>query len=772
MSITMNRRKASVAGALAMTASLISSLLLTTAIVFAANPSADLDQCANDPAPSSDSNGCATSANQWVNGNVGASKAVYLEGDSLPYRMRFGSLALSSHTVTIEWDTTKSSKHALDYLTTFNRTVADANPCLGVASCNPATFTTFAIPVDSQVSGGGVTQVPGNFQMYGGTITAVSAYSGGGAFPTGDNSRRITLTFTPTRANPVLAWAAHISTRLDWGNANSSIAIPGSPFHTRLIDLDGSGGNQDRSLSNDAVVFPAKITITKHSNNPDSTSFPFTAGPSPLSNFNLVDNSASGDTSKVFDITDPANFKTYTVTEGSVTGWTLSNLSCTDVSQTGGTATTSGSTATINLKEGDNVTCTYTNSAIAPKLRLVKSVTNDDGGAKAAADWTLTATGTSGTFSDTGDSTTHHSVSAGVQYTLTESSVAGYSQVGDWSCSGGGTFATPNKITLALGDDVTCTVTNNDVAPKLQLVKSVTNDNGGSKTAADWTLTATGSGGFSDSGDSTTHHKVTAAIEYTLSESSVAGYTQIGDWSCNGGSFAAPNKITLGLGDDVTCTITNDDNGPKLQLVKSVTNDNGGSKTAADWTLTATGSGGFSDSGDSSTHHGVTAGVQYTLSESTVTGYDQVGDWSCTGGTFVAPNKITLVLGDDVTCTVANDDQKNTPTGGTTMGWKVNDSASFAIRAGASDASTATITFKLYSDADGVKDDDTCTAANQVGSASTVTVTLSNGDATASGDSADFTVGTGHYFWVATYSGDAYNNSASTACGSEVTTIQ
>ncbi|MES2088834.1 MAG: hypothetical protein V4532_02440, partial [Pseudomonadota bacterium] len=39
--------------------------------------------------------------------------------------------------------------------------------------------------------------------------------------------------------------------------------ISGSPYHMRLVDLDGSGGNQDRSLSADAVTFPGSITIIK-----------------------------------------------------------------------------------------------------------------------------------------------------------------------------------------------------------------------------------------------------------------------------------------------------------------------------------------------------------------------------------------------------------------------------------------------------------------------------------------------------------------------------
>ena len=38
-----------------------------------------------------------------------------------------------------------------------------------------------------------------------------------------------------------------------------------------------------------------------------------------------------------------------------------------------------------------------------------------------------------------------------------------------------------------------------------------------------------------------------------------------------------------------TCTITNDDQPATLTLVKTVTNDNGGTAVPTDWTLTATG---------------------------------------------------------------------------------------------------------------------------------------------------------------------------------------
>ena len=157
------------------------------------NPSANLDQCGNGPlsAPVP----CTGTA--WVNGNLNSSKSHYVEGDSIPYRMKFDNMSLGSHTVTIEWDTTKASKHAIDYVTDWNASVHNANPCLGVSGCVLATHDDFAIPADPQVTGAGVTPLSGSFSMWGGDITAASAYSySNGSGFSGDKSASITLTFT------------------------------------------------------------------------------------------------------------------------------------------------------------------------------------------------------------------------------------------------------------------------------------------------------------------------------------------------------------------------------------------------------------------------------------------------------------------------------------------------------------------------------------------------------------------------------------------------
>src|SRR5919109_3079022 len=115
---------------------LAASLAPAIPVAEAANPSASLDQCANGSLASPTVPAC--NPNEWVNGNLGASKAHYAEGESVPYRLRFDNLTTGAgnpHNVTIEWDTTKSGKHALDYLTTFDRTVTTANPCVGATGC-------------------------------------------------------------------------------------------------------------------------------------------------------------------------------------------------------------------------------------------------------------------------------------------------------------------------------------------------------------------------------------------------------------------------------------------------------------------------------------------------------------------------------------------------------------------------------------------------------------------------------------------------------------
>ena len=117
--------------------------------------------------------------------------------------------------------------------------------------------------------------------------------------------------------------------------------------------------------------------------------------------------------------------------------------------------------------------------------------------------------------------------------------------------------------------------------PRCTLVKKVVNDNGGTATAAMWALTATGYDALSP--DAGTYPLSEAPVDPFTGE----GYTQT-SLTCDN-AVGPVTSVTLGLGEDVTCTFVNNDDAPSLTLVKQVVNDNGGTAVAGDWTLTATG---------------------------------------------------------------------------------------------------------------------------------------------------------------------------------------
>jgi hypothetical protein len=203
-------------------------------------------------------------------------------------------------------------------------------------------------------------------------------------------------------------------------------------------------------------------------------------------------------------------------------------------------------------------------------------------------------------------------------------------------------------VTLGLGEQVTCTFVNNDNAPSLTLVKEVINDNGGTAVAGDWTLSAAGYL-VNDKPQIGTH---------TLSESGPTGYTQT-SLTCSNAQGPV-TSVTLGLGEQVTCTFVNNDNAPSLTLNKIVVNNNGGTSMESAWSLTATGPTtitGLGAAGDADVMSDASFDQgTYTLSESTGPSGYIASAWSCVGGTQNG-SSVTLGLGESATCTITNDDQ-------------------------------------------------------------------------------------------------------------------
>ena len=399
---------------------LTAGLFLTSLTAMAQNPSADLDQCRNGGDGSIPCTGSA-----WVNGNAGFQNSQYAEDQYLPYRMRFTNLtAGAQYTVVLGYDVKHSGAHAIDYLGTYdtltvsNRATngvtvrAGIDPCSGVAGCSTAMVATAPITQDSvavtsQINPytNGPVYHPNNqqFTMFGAqSLTFAYLSIDGNVATDAQVERRVVLTFVPTVSNPVLAWSGHVGFGGDWGAGNSAGGISGSPYHMRLIGLCPgapatctTGGNQDRSLSADAVIISGIINIVKSVSTVDGsnaaiTAFPFTASTGfGTASFSLIDDNAGpgNDTQQSAAITAFGSANAITVTESNTTGWTLLSISC--VTNIASSATTSiptqpaanAGSATITTNAGGVTTCTFNNSQLtitaAPASITGQVVTSD-----------------------------------------------------------------------------------------------------------------------------------------------------------------------------------------------------------------------------------------------------------------------------------------------------------------------------------------------------------------------------------------------------------
>jgi Prealbumin-like fold domain len=179
----------------------------------------------------------------------------------------------------------------------------------------------------------------------------------------------------------------------------------------------------------------------------------------------------------------------------------------------------------------------------------------------------------------------------------------------------------------------------------LIVIKHVVNDDGGTATASQFTMTiggVTATGGNSFPGaESPGTDKVVTPGSYSVTESAPAGYDATFSPGCTG---------VIALGETKTCTVTNNDKPAHLVVIKDVINNDSGQATASQFTMTITGvtaTGGNSFPGAESpgTTKQVTPG-SFGVTEVGPSGYVPtfIG---CTG---------TIALGQTKTCTVTNND--------------------------------------------------------------------------------------------------------------------
>ena len=182
---------------------------------------------------------------------------------------------------------------------------------------------------------------------------------------------------------------------------------------------------------------------------------------------------------------------------------------------------------------------------------------NDNGGTKTAADFSFKVNGGTATPFEA-DGQNDLTVDAGT-YSVTEPAAAGYTTSYD-NC---------DDLALANGETKTCTITNNDQPAKLIVKKIVINDNGGTKTAADFSFKVNGGTATAVRGrrPERPHRQRRHLLGH---RARAAGYTT---------SYDNCSELVLANGATATCTITNDDQPAKLIVRKIVINDNGGTKT-------------------------------------------------------------------------------------------------------------------------------------------------------------------------------------------------
>ncbi|WKZ29124.1 MAG: hypothetical protein QY323_00175 [Patescibacteria group bacterium] len=594
-----------------------------------ANPSADLDQCSNGPV--STPNDCTGSA--WQNGNLNSNNSHYAEGQSAPYRVILENIPTTGTiTLVIEYDIKHSGKHAIDYLTSFDRTESTASPCDNVSPCSLSGTAAFPAPssTNSPTSGQPTTSfnaLPASeraLSMYNASISGTGiTYVSEGDLTASSASTQVQIQFTASESTVVFAWGGHIGSSSDWGTGNSAGGISGSPYHMRLVSLTGANlGNQDRSLSADAVsaaTQPGTLIVIKDVVNDD-------AGTSVASDFTMNVTGTNVSTSS-FPGSDTGTSITmdagsYSVVETAASGYTASySTDCTGT-----------------IASGETKTCVVTNNddAIAPTtgtITVEKVIVNDNGGDATLGDFQFFVYEAPGQVVDTSTSTSVHSGDANTfapgTYWISEQGSNGYYTTTFSGACDGSPF-----VTLAAGEELTCTLTNDDAPAVLTVEKVVV---GGSMTASDFPLFI-GNTQVTSGAQNTVN-----AGSYVVSETNdpnQTNYTSVisGDCDPQGG-------ITLENGDNKTCTITNTYDAPPAQtgtitVVKVVS---GGTAQVSDFPL-------FIGQTSVTSSQAETLPVgSYVVSETNQANYTGVITGDCD-----AQGNVTLAADENLTCTITN----------------------------------------------------------------------------------------------------------------------
>jgi hypothetical protein len=329
----------------------------------------------------------------------------------------------------------------------------------------------------------------------------------------------------------------------------------------------------------------------------------------------------------------------HTVSELAGTGNNLANYT----TVIGGECAADG---TVSLAAGDNKICTITNTR-KPTLTVNKVCvpTTDNGKFNLRIDGVIAGSGTDALCGGT----TGAVVSTIGSHTVSETGGTG-TNLTSYNSVIGGQCAADGTVSLAAGENKTCTITNTR-KPGLTVNKVClpTSDTGLFNLRIDGANAGTGA----DAGCGGTTGPVEVAIgTHTVSETAGTGNNLDNYTSVIGGQCAADGTVTLAAGESKTCTITNTRK-PTLRVNKVCvpTTDTGLFNLRIDGANAGTGA-------DASC--GGTTGVvvstigSHTVSETAGTGNDLNNYTTVIGGQCASDGTVSLAAGDNKICTITN----------------------------------------------------------------------------------------------------------------------
>ena len=327
-------------------------------------------------------------------------------------------------------------------------------------------------------------------------------------------------------------------------------------------NIDETTGN-DNDCSDSVNVTGGSIKIIKEVDPGTSTDdFGFQTTGSGLSNFTLEDdgNESQYDDYQKTKLFSNLNSETYTVTENSYAGWTLTNISC----NTQETINLSQRKVTINLSTTENVICTFTNTKQSQNGTLIvkKVLPNNNGGTATANQFSFSVNGGTATSFEA-DGQNDLTVPSGTYSVVETNPLSGYSL----------SYSNCSNVTVPAGDSATCTITNDDQAATLTVVKNVLNPDGGAIDDNHSFSVTVGAQTDSSFGEGDNAGFTLNSGTYNVTEGTDANYDFISvseDYDANTSGY----QVHLNPGQQKTITITNKQKKATITVIKDVVKSN------------------------------------------------------------------------------------------------------------------------------------------------------------------------------------------------------